>query len=88
MLSADAQADKWWAGAAQSPCAGSPVYDGMGTDLKKGMVGSACLVKDADHAGSTARPNYSRNSRWVIGLVGAAMGDGEHNVSGYVRRAQ
>ena len=88
MLPSHAQADKWWAEAAESPCAGYPVQDGTGTEPKKGAVGSACLVKDADHTGSIVRPNYSGNSRWIISPVGAAMGDGEHDASGYVRRAQ
>jgi hypothetical protein len=88
MLPSHAQADKWWVEAAQRLCAGHSVQDGMGTDPKKGTVGSACLVKDADYTGSIARPNYSGNDGWVIGPVSAAMGDAEHDASSYVRRAQ
>jgi hypothetical protein len=88
MLSSDAQADEWWADAAQSPCAENSVQDGMDPDPKKGIVRSACLVKDADHTESIARPNYSGNSGWVMGQVGAAIGNADHDASGYVRRAQ
>ena len=88
MLPSHAQADKLSAEAVQSSCAGNPLQETMGTDPKKGMVESACLVKDADYTRLIARPNDSENNGWVIGPVGAAMGDGEHDASGYVRRAQ
>jgi hypothetical protein len=88
MLPSHAQADQWWAETVQNQCAGNSVQSGMGIDLKKGTVGLACLVKDADYTRSIARPNYSGNHRWVIGPVDAVMGDAEHDAFGYVRRAQ
>jgi hypothetical protein len=88
MLPSRAQADRWWIETARSECAGNPVQIGTDMDPEKDTVGLGCLVKDAEYSGSVARPSYSQNDRWEVGPVDHVAGDAEHDIFGYLRRAQ